>query len=252
MGTYELQIREAKEAAWTTVSTSLKGTAARKRNLDPEGRYTFRVRPVMREGEEGAPFAPGEWYFSPPNAPEFKPTPPTHPLFAELFGPTLLLPGKQERSTCGLDRLAGKVVGVYFSASWCGPCRQFTPMLAQIHAQARAAGRQFEVVFVSADRDTASFNDYFRGHQMPWLAVPFEAPQRQQTQARFQVNGIPHLKIFSPFGQLVDDNAVQSRNLTVENIAAWEKGQQGSCCAPAMAHGGGGGGGGGCCGGGCH
>ena len=76
MGTYELQIREAKEAAWTTVSTSLKGTAARKRNLDPEGCYTFRVRPVTREGGEGAPFAPGEWYFSPPNAPEFKPKPP--------------------------------------------------------------------------------------------------------------------------------------------------------------------------------
>ena len=28
--------------------------------------------------------------------------------------------------------LAGKVVGFYCSASWCGPCRSFTPRLAQV------------------------------------------------------------------------------------------------------------------------
>ena len=89
---------------------------------------------------------------------------------------------------------------------------------------------------------------------MPWLAVPFEAAERQQIQGRFQVNGIPNLKIFSPTGVCVDDNAVQSRNLTVENIAAWEKGLPGT---NMMGGGGcgmmGGGGGGGCCGGGgCH
>ena len=243
VASYELQIREAQESSWTTVSTSLKGNAARKRNLSTDGKYTFRVRPSTFEGDAGG--GAEKWYFSPPNATEFQPMPPTHSFFGEIFGQKLLCPGGG--SSCGLERLAGKVIGVYFSASWCGPCRQFTPMLAQIYAQAVQAGRKFEVVFVSADKDPASFMEYFKGH-MPWLAVPYDAPQRQAIQARFQVNGIPHLKIFNAAGMLVDENAVQSRSLCLENIAAWERNQTGNVATSASY-----GSSGGCCGGGaCH
>ena len=49
------------------------------------------------------------------------------------------------------------VVGIYFSAHWCPPCRGFTPELAKIYAQCKAEGKSFEVVFVSSDRDEASF-----------------------------------------------------------------------------------------------
>jgi thiol-disulfide isomerase/thioredoxin len=37
------------------------------------------------------------------------------------------------------------VYGIYFSAHWCPPCRQFTPRLAQTYNALRAAGRDFEV-----------------------------------------------------------------------------------------------------------
>ena len=49
------------------------------------------------------------------------------------------------------DALAGKpVIGIYFSASWCPPCRMFTPKLL---AYREANKADFEVVFVSSDRD---------------------------------------------------------------------------------------------------
>ena len=32
------------------------------------------------------------------------------------------------------------VLALYFSAHWCPPCRQFTPLLARAHAQAKQAG----------------------------------------------------------------------------------------------------------------
>ena len=41
--------------------------------------------------------------------------------------------------------LAGKFVGVYVSASWCGPCRSFTPKLIKFR---NANGKDFEVVLV--------------------------------------------------------------------------------------------------------
>lgn len=65
----------------------------------------------------------------------------------------------------------GKVVGIYFSAHWCPPCRGFTPVLAEFYNTHHEA-KNFEIVFVSSDRDTESFNGYFG--EMPWLALSFD------------------------------------------------------------------------------
>ena len=32
------------------------------------------------------------------------------------------------------------VLALYFSAHWCPPCRQFTPLLARAYSQAKQAG----------------------------------------------------------------------------------------------------------------
>ena len=73
---------------------------------------------------------------------------PDHPLASV---PTLL--GKSGYVNTS-DALRGKrVVGLYFSAHWCGPCREFTPTLARFYNEQRTAVPDgFEVVFVSSDR----------------------------------------------------------------------------------------------------
>eukprot|EP00887_Chlorella_sp_A99_P005766 scaffold1.g5766.t1 len=52
---------------------------------------------------------------------------------------------------------AGSYTGLYFSASWCPPCRGFTPQLVRVYEKLRAEGKNFEVVFVSSDRNEAQF-----------------------------------------------------------------------------------------------
>ena len=48
----------------------------------------------------------------------------------KLLGTTLAGAQGAEKST--IDALSGKeVVGLYFSAHWCPPCKQFTPELAR-------------------------------------------------------------------------------------------------------------------------
>lgn len=94
------------------------------------------------------------------------------------LGPRLLEHVDNDTGAAGVaecataEKLAdADVVGVYFSAHWCPPCRQFTPMLAQLYTMLRAAGKKFEVVFVSADKSESDFDAYFG--EMPWLALPY-------------------------------------------------------------------------------
>ena len=67
------------------------------------------------------------------------------------------------------------VSGIYFSAHWCPPCRGFTPKLKAYYEKIKAEGKEFEIVFVSCDRDDASCKEYFSS--MPWKLLPFENEQ---------------------------------------------------------------------------
>mmetsp|Transcript_3044 Transcript_3044/g.5199 ORF Transcript_3044/g.5199 Transcript_3044/m.5199 type:complete len:179 (-) Transcript_3044:96-632(-) len=113
--------------------------------------------------------------------------------FGELVGDVLLKNSNGE--TIRTDQaLADKVVGIYFSAHWCPPCRGFTPRLAEFYNQMKESGKNFEVVFVSSDQNEAAFNDYFK--EMPWLAVPFsDRNLKQKLSENFGVRGIPTLVI---------------------------------------------------------
>jgi len=66
------------------------------------------------------------------------------------------------------------VVGLYFSAHWCPPCRGFTPDLADFYNQTKQkVGDKLEIVFISSDRTEGDWKGYFS--EMPWLALPFTA-----------------------------------------------------------------------------
>jgi len=84
------------------------------------------------------------------------------------------------------------VVGIYFSAHWCPPCRMFTPALAEAYRSIRSANKKFEIVFVSSDHNEAGFDEYLRS--MPWLALPFaERSIKNKLSGMFGVSGIPCL-----------------------------------------------------------
>lgn len=105
-----------------------------------------------------------------------------------------------------IEMLRGKNLGLYFSAAWCGPCQRFTPSLVEAYNELSSKGN-FEIIFVSADDDEKSFNEYFS--KMPWLAVPFsDLERRDRLDDLFKVRGIPHLIILDKDGKLSTDNGV--------------------------------------------
>jgi len=97
--------------------------------------------------------------------------------------------------------------GVYFSAHWCGPCRQFTPVLTETYKTLKAAGKKFEVVFVSGDHSQHEFDEYFGS--MPWSAIPFTDKGRNEVlNQHFEVEGIPHFVLLEgATGKVITKNA---------------------------------------------
>merc|ERR1712232_155707 len=133
---------------------------------------------------------------SDPTGREFpwRPVPPQ-----ELLAAAKLINGKGEAVSMS-DAVKGKkAVALYFSAHWCPPCRGFTPKLAEWYTKHLSA-KGLEVIFVSLDRDEASFKEYFA--EQPWLALDFadRAAKEKLNAKRWTLVDRPSLALSAAFG----------------------------------------------------
>lgn len=104
-------------------------------------------------------------------------------------------------------RLDGvKYYALYFSASWCGPCRQFTPGFVRFYREMKAKHPEFEVVFVSADRSAGDMAGYMKKDAMPWLAVKFDLVRTLPEIQRYSGPGIPCLVLVDASGRVLSDS----------------------------------------------
>ena len=194
---YEIQMRENKGGeGWQTIAPQFKGTEVRKKNLTSTLGYQFRVRPFDAK------------YFSRPST-AFVARGLSEALKRKWFPNTSTLlktVGGKSTQVSLEEALGGKeFILFYVSAHWCGPCRQFTPKLANWYRGARFA---VEVVFVSADHDEQGFENYFRSSH-PWYAIDFDDDWRENLMGILQVQGIPRLVVLDArTGNIVVNNAV--------------------------------------------
>jgi nucleoredoxin len=122
--------------------------------------------------------------------------------FAEIFGNDFV---RNDGTAVKRNEFKDKYVGIYFSAHWCGPCRGFTPQLTKTYKKILDAGKPFEIVFASSDRDQGAFDEYFK--EMPWLAIPYaDRDRKTDLSDYFEVQGIPTFVILDPEGKVVTDD----------------------------------------------
>ncbi len=88
---------------------------------------------------------------------------------------------------------------LYFSAQWCPPCRMFTPKLVDWYKKIKAEHPNFELVFVSGDRDEASMQKYIKDDKMPWPVVAYDKRQNELFQ-KYASEGIPYLVLIGKDG----------------------------------------------------
>ena len=56
----------------------------------------------------------------------------------------------KEGKTVSLQEVkdSNNVIGLYFSAHWCPPCKGYTPMLAEKYNELNKEGKKLEIIFV--------------------------------------------------------------------------------------------------------
>lgn len=197
------------EACWSKIATTIKNTTVRKKGLEAGKSYHFSILPVdFPEGDEAV------WSFSASSVACKVATMP--PLMQKMF-PTTLVTRTAMVNTSTL--LSGKVVAIYFSAHWCGPCRQFTPKLLELYAQCKAQNKRFEVVFCSADHTEHEFRSYHAS--MTWPAIDYEQEHREGIMGMFKVSGIPRLTVLAANGKVLVENAIAGAGLTTSTVDQW-------------------------------
>lgn len=116
--------------------------------------------------------------------------------------------GRQLRKRSGVivypeEVLQNKVVALYFSASWCPPCQQFTPILKTFYEELQANELPFEVVFVSSDKTEEDLDSYMKESHGDWLAVPFGNEITRELKQRYHITLIPKLVVVDDEGEVV-------------------------------------------------
>uniref|UniRef100_A0A0K0E569 protein-disulfide reductase n=2 Tax=Strongyloides stercoralis TaxID=6248 RepID=A0A0K0E569_STRER len=107
----------------------------------------------------------------------------------------------------GADILKGHVVGVYFSAGWCGPCRQFTPKLKRFYEKVKKEGKKFEVIFVSLDKEKEDALEYYDEKMGQWLIMDYNLDDSQALKDCCGIQTIPSFKIVKSDGSIAVDDA---------------------------------------------
>ena len=120
-----------------------------------------------------------------------------------------------------IEELKGKYVGLYFSASWCGPCRTFTPKLIKFRDLNE---EKFEVVLVGSDGSAKAQANYMKKYKMPWLALKNQSDKARELSLSLKVEYIPYLIVLDPDGNLVTKNGKEDvARLGSDAFAFWQE-----------------------------
>jgi nucleoredoxin len=113
--------------------------------------------------------------------------------------------GKRVKRTRDSALSQAKYIAFYYSASWCPPCRKFTPKLVEFYNEHQAPDQKFEIIFVSSDRNEDAQEAYMIEDQMNWPAIEFD-DVREERIRKSSGDGIPCLVIVDRKGTVIADS----------------------------------------------
>jgi thiol-disulfide isomerase/thioredoxin len=123
--------------------------------------------------------------------------PPAGARDREPFTPAFALPDLAG-DTVTLARFAGKVTLVNFWASWCDPCREEFPHMAELYGE--FARRDFEIVAISDDVDRGKMLAFVRRFRPPFPILVGGGRMKET----YHYRGLPYSVLLDRRGRVID------------------------------------------------
>jgi thiol-disulfide isomerase/thioredoxin len=149
------------------------------------------------------------------------PPPISHPVstMASVLNDSLVVPNKaQTGSFVPFTTTDYDYYLVYFSAHWCGPCRQFTPKLVTYYQEKALDTHKIQVIFVSLDDTLSSMYDYMVNMKMPWPAVNYQKIKSIDFLKKIQGPGIPQLVLLDKNGHVLANSFEKGQSLGPQSV----------------------------------
>lgn len=105
-----------------------------------------------------------------------------------------------------------KYIGIYSSASWCGPCRAFTPKLVEFYKKNKS---KIDIILLGCHHTKDDVCAYMKKYEMPWAGT-YQTEAVKQFFQRRNINGIPDFRVFTRSGKLVIEDGYDLR--IVQNL----------------------------------
>lgn len=91
---------------------------------------------------------------------------------------------------------------LYFSAHWCGPCRDFTPEFVTYY-RSNKARLGLEVLLVSSDNSLYDMQEYMKWGDMPWGGIYKHNKTGKKLSELYAGRGIPCVVVLDKTGAVV-------------------------------------------------
>ncbi len=119
---------------------------------------------------------------------------------------------------------SAQIYVLYFSASWCGPCRKFSPRLIEFVNKVAKDNPRLATVLMSNDKVPDEMLAYMKDEKMPWPALPLASLQATPLLLGLAAGSIPHLVVLDRHGLVLASSAENGQWTGVDRpFAALEK-----------------------------
>lgn len=108
----------------------------------------------------------------------------------------------------------------YRGASWCGPCRQFSPSLVKFYNRVKPAHPEFELILISDDKNLSDMYQYAKEEGFAWPAVPSTQYAKLHIINPLFGNSIPQLVITDRYGKVLIDSNLVGREPALKQLEA--------------------------------